>query len=142
MLRELRILVADDASVMRRLLGHWLNKMVFCQVVEAQDGLEAIRKVQEAQAAGVPFDLVLTDVKMPHVDGIRLVEYVRGKLANTQVPIVVITTFADPDLRDKALEAGANGYITKPLKYFELLRVLIRLFGSSYSEMEKPALAH
>ena len=137
-MQELRILVADDAGVMRQLIAHWLNKMVYCKITQAADGLEAIRAIHDASERGEPFDLLITDIKMPHVDGIRLVEYVRNKAGDKETPIVVVTSIADPAARKRALDLGATTYITKPLKYYELLRAMLRLFGTSYHEIEKP----
>lgn len=137
-MQELKILVVDDAGVMRALIAHWLNKMVYCKVTQAADGLEAIRALHAAGEEGAPYDLIVTDLKMPHVDGTRLVEYVRGKLADEGLPIIVVTSIADPGIRERALSAGATTYITKPLKYYELLRAMLRLFGKNYQEVEKP----
>jgi len=138
--RRLKVLVTDDAAVMRHLLVHWLEKMIHCEITQAADGLEAIRKIREAAAQGNPFDLLLTDVKMPHVDGLRLVEYVRQKLMDHKTPIIVITTFSDAAIRDQALRLGATGYITKPLKYYELLRAMIRLFGGYLTDEKRAAM--
>lgn len=137
-MQELRILVADDAGVMRHLLSHWLNKMVHCKLTLVGDGLEAIRALHEASEQSAPFDLILTDIKMPHVDGIRVIEYVREKMNDQKTPIVVITSVAAPAMRERALQMGATTYITKPLKYYELLRAMLRLFGKDYQELEKP----
>lgn len=142
MIKELRILVADDAGVMRQLITHWLNKMVYCRVTQAPDGLEAIRAIHEATEANTPFDLIVTDMNMPHVDGLRLVEYVRQKIGDQKTPIIVVSTIAGKEMRERAMDLGANAWITKPLKYFELLRTLLKLFGTSYPVHEKPAVVH
>ena len=94
--------------------------------VEAQDGGEAIRKL----AQHGPFDIVLTDINMPLLDGLKLIAHIRADSALAQVPIIVISTEAAEADRTRAMGLGANAYLTKPVKANEVLqavRTLLKL---------------
>ena len=105
-----RILVVDDSATMRQLIGLTLRKVKGCSVVEAENGVEAV-----ARLGNGAFDLVITDIKMPEMDGLELVRHVRGPLGLQEVPIIIVTTKGEESARDAGLEAGANAYLTKPL---------------------------
>ncbi|MDF1527265.1 MAG: response regulator [bacterium] len=102
------ILIVDDSITVRQLLKLILLKSLKCQITEAQDGLEAIEILQDA-----PFDLVITDINMPNMDGLSLVSKVRSEL-ELKVPIIIITTMGKEEDRDKGLVLGADSSLTKP----------------------------
>ncbi len=129
--KSLKILVADDSSVVRQLLALWLHKVCSCEVDSAIDGLAAAQKIQAAKDSGKPFDLLITDLSMPNMNGIQLVEQVRRTNSRDHLPILVLTTFAATEYREKAARAGATDYLTKPLRYYELYRTIHRLFPNS-----------
>lgn len=114
--REKRILVVDDSATMRQLIALTIRKVRGCRVVEAADGAEAV-----ARLGGGPMDLIITDLKMPRMNGLELVEHVRGPLGLREVPIIIVTTKGEEDARDAGLRAGANAYLTKPLSCTHLL---------------------
>ena len=120
----IRILVIDDAAVMRRLLSFWLRKIIKCDITEASDGIEAISKLKEK------FDLVITDLRMPRADGLKVIEHIRDNMHDTVTPIIIVTTVASGDDKKKALMLGASGYITKPLRFSELSRTVKDMFQS------------
>jgi two-component system chemotaxis response regulator CheY len=80
-------------------------------VVEANDGVDALRKL----SAGA-LDIILTDINMPIMDGLKLVRRVRSDEAMKTIPIVIITTEGAEEDRQRALALGANAYITKPIQ--------------------------
>lgn len=125
---KIKILVVDDSSVVRQLLTLWLHKIGPCDVETAGDGLAALQKVNAARETSAPFQLVITDLSMPNMNGIQFCELVRKSDSKESLPVVMLTTFAGSEYREKARIAGANDYLTKPLRYFELVRVLYRLF--------------
>jgi len=108
--KDLRILVVDDSATMRQLIGLTLRKIPGCRVTEAGNGVEAVARL----GAG-PFDLIVTDIKMPEMDGLELVRRLRGPLGLREIPIIVVTTKGEEDARDAGLRAGASAYLTKPL---------------------------
>ncbi|MDT8367258.1 MAG: response regulator [bacterium] len=102
------ILIVDDSRTVRQLLKLILLKGLKCQITEAQDGLEAMEILQDA-----PFDLVITDINMPNMNGLSLVSKVRSEL-ELKVPIIIITTMGKEEDRDKGLVLGADSSLTKP----------------------------
>ena len=109
-----RILVADDEAPVRRVLDHYLARAGHC-VTTAADGLEAWERFQES-----PFPVVLSDIKMPRMDGIELLERVRAVRPSTEV--VLITGFGETGVVIEALRRGASNFIEKPFSGEELLR--------------------
>jgi len=104
-----RILLADDSGTVRQLLKLILKKHFACDITEAVDGREAALRV-----GGESYDLLITDINMPNMDGLSLIRKVRGELSQ-RVPIIIITTMGGESDRDKGLELGADSYITKPI---------------------------
>ncbi len=116
--RRLRILIVEDSPTMRQLLRFALNRLKEVEIVEAQDGMDGWRKI-----SGDRFDLVLIDINMPVMDGLKLIGLIRNEDDLHDVPIVVITSeTAQPD-RERALNLGANEYLTKPIQTNRVLAV-------------------
>ncbi len=112
-------LVVDDSPTMRQLITFALKRIHNSQVTEANDGVDALKKL-----SGNKFSLILLDINMPLMDGLKLLSILRGNPSYNEVPIIIITTEgADVD-REKALKLGANAYVTKPIQTNELLRVV------------------
>ncbi len=104
-------LVVEDSPMMRQLLVFALARVKRIQVTEAEDGVDALRKL-----ATQKFDLILTDINMPVMDGLKLVKRIRADANHAQTPIVVITTEGSSEDRQRAMALGANAYITKPIQ--------------------------
>lgn len=115
-LRDARILVVDDEPVNTLLLGRVLTAAGHAQVETHNDAQEALRALFEAQAAGSPFDLVCTDLHMPRLSGLELIERVRAELADDGLPILVITADLTPEAEKECLERGGSDFVTKPFK--------------------------
>ena len=122
---SLTALVVEDSPTMRQLIVFALSRIRGLAVIEADDGVDALKKL-----AGTRFDIILTDINMPIMDGLKLVKRVRGDEALKGIPIVIITTEGAEEDRQRALALGANAYITKPIqapqviaKVKELLRI-------------------
>jgi two-component system chemotaxis response regulator CheY len=118
-------LVVEDSPMMRQLLVFALARIKALKVVEADDGVDALRKLTTAK-----FDLVITDINMPVLDGLKLVKKIRSDDVHKDVPIMIVTTEGSAEDRQRALQLGANAYITKPIqapqviaKVKELLRL-------------------
>jgi two-component system chemotaxis response regulator CheY len=106
-------LVVEDSPTMRQLIVFALKRLKGLAVVEADDGVDALKKMQ---AAPKPFDIVLTDINMPIMDGLKLVKRLRDDATYKAVPIVIITTEGGSEDRARGLALGANAYITKPIQ--------------------------
>jgi len=107
----LTALVVEDSPTMRQLLVFALSRIRGLTVIEADDGVDALKKL-----AGGHFDIILTDINMPVMDGLKLVKRVRGDEVLKSIPIVIITTEGAEEDRQRALALGANAYITKPIQ--------------------------
>ncbi len=112
------IMAVDDSVSLRQLLVRTLIEGGH-RVVEAKDGLAAL-----AAAATQTFQLVITDVNMPQMDGLTLVKKLRELPAYRYVPILVLTTEMDPNKKRIAKEAGATGWIVKPFEPVQLLATI------------------
>ena len=117
-MRRYRILIVEDSPTMRQLLAFALKRLKHADVVEAQDGMDGLRKVTSDH-----FDLALVDINMPVMDGLKLISLIRGEETLQQMPIVVITTEAAEEDRQRALALGANEYLTKPIQANRVLQV-------------------
>jgi two-component system chemotaxis response regulator CheY len=123
--QPLRVLVVDDSSVLRRQVCHALERSCGMAAVEAGDGAAAWRRLTEAR-----FDLVVTDINMPVLDGLKLVALVRGSEGpNRKVPIVVITTESAQADRDRALALGASAFLVKPVLAPQVVEAARQLLG-------------
>ncbi len=103
------ILVVDDAPTNRRLYSWLLGKAGF-RVCTATDGVDALAQLERSRPS-----LVLLDFWMPRLDGIGVLHELRAQAETARIPVVMLTSSSAPDDIDKALEAGANDYITKPV---------------------------
>ena len=108
---EYQCLVVEDSPMMRQLLVFALSRVKQLKVTEADDGVDGLKKL-----AGGRFDIILTDINMPIMDGLKLVKRVRSDEALKGIPIVIITTEGAEEDRQRALALGANAYITKPIQ--------------------------
>jgi two-component system chemotaxis response regulator CheY len=113
-----RILIVEDSPTMRQLLVFALRRLKHVELVEAQDGMDGLRKVSSDH-----FDLALIDINMPVMDGLKLISLMRGEESLRDIPIVVITTEGAQEDRDRALNLGANEYLTKPIQANRVLEV-------------------
>jgi two-component system chemotaxis response regulator CheY len=116
-------LVVDDSPAMRRQLCQALQRAGM-HTVEAADGAQAWRQLQSAQV-----DVIITDINMPVMDGLKLVGLVRAGGRHRTTPVVVITTEAGEPDRRRAEGLGANGYLVKPVQSQQVLEVVSRLLG-------------
>ena len=117
-------LVVEDSPTMRQLIVFALKRIRELDVVEADDGVDALRKL-----AGGRFDIILTDINMPIMDGLKLVKRVRTDEVHKAVPIVIITTEGGEEDRQRALALGANAYITKPIQAPQVIAKVKELLG-------------
>jgi two-component system chemotaxis response regulator CheY len=113
-----RILIVEDSPTMRQLLVFALRRLKDVEIVEAQDGMDGLRRVSSDH-----FDLALIDINMPVMDGLKLISLIRSEESLREIPIVVVTTEGANEDRERALSLGANEYLTKPIKANRVLSV-------------------
>jgi DNA-binding NtrC family response regulator len=110
----MKILVVDDEAPVRDIIRRGLSQMGGYSVEVAQNGVEAIEKIEKDV-----FDLVLTDLKMPEMDGLELLKTIKG--TRPEVTVVLMTAYGSIETAVEAMRIGANDYITKPVDLNELL---------------------
>ena len=110
--------------MMRQLLVFALSRVKQIKVTEADDGVDGLKKL-----AASKFDIILTDINMPIMDGLKLVKRVRTDPVHKDVPIVIITTESAEEDRQRALSLGANAYITKPIQAPQVIAKVRELLG-------------
>jgi two-component system chemotaxis sensor kinase CheA len=117
-----RVLVAEDSITSRLLLKHILEG-AGCEVETAADGLEALSRLRQRR-----FDAVVSDVEMPHLDGLGLTARIRAEPGTADLPVILVTSLQTPAERERGLQAGADAYLTKgAFDQDQLLAALRRL---------------
>jgi signal transduction histidine kinase/ActR/RegA family two-component response regulator len=118
-LRNTNILLVEDGDDNARLILHKLNK-INCRTTRATDGLKALAELHAADSRGDPFDLVLMDISMPNLDGIETTRTMRTE--GIETPVVMLSAHALDTERERALDAGADDYATKPIDFPRLYK--------------------
>ncbi len=123
--KNMKILVVDDFSTMRRIVRNLLVELGFSNplIQEADDGESAI-----AILRNLPFDLVVTDWNMPNMTGIELLRAIRAEPALKGLPVLMVTAENNRDQIIAAAQAGVNGYIVKPFTAITLKEKLTKIF--------------
>ena len=103
------VLVVDDSKVMREMVVACLRPYPDSRFTQASSGLEAIEQLSLKS-----YDLLVLDLNMPDIGGIEVVEFVRGQDHLRSLPIIIVTTRGDEASRERALQAGASLFMTKP----------------------------
>lgn len=121
------LLVVDDSATMRQLLCMTLTRVEGisqADITEASDGKDALEKVRSGN-----FDLVLTDIRMPRMDGLEFIRTVRSELNDKALPIIIISTKgADEDVQ-LGMNLGASGYLSKPVSMARLRELVTTYLG-------------
>ncbi len=120
----IKVLAIDDSRTIRQLLSVALTEAGF-DVQTADDGVLGVEAFQDADA-----DVVITDINMPNMDGFGVINSIRAGDVNNRVPILVLTTESGDDLKARARDAGATGWIVKPFDDVSLIAALKRVTGA------------
>jgi len=127
MAKELyRVLVAEDSAVTRAFLVNTLEELSDrIDIIEASSGFEALKQLPRER-----FDLIITDINMPDINGLELISFVRNNPEYAHIPLIVVTTERGERDREKGLALGADEYLVKPInpeELQELVRKYLRL---------------
>jgi two-component system chemotaxis response regulator CheY len=107
-----RILIVEDSATMRSLLAATLEDLdVPVKITEASSGFEALRCLPREE-----YDLVVTDINMPDINGLELVSFLKNNAKYSEIPLVIVSTEGSDRDRDKGLGLGADAYIVKPFE--------------------------
>jgi len=116
-----RILIVEDSPTMRSLLTSSLEELEGAvKIVEVASGFEALRHLPRER-----FDLIVTDINMPDINGLELVSFVKSNAAYRDIPLVIVSTEGSERDRDKGIGLGADAYLVKPFEP-EALRDIAR----------------
>lgn len=118
-------LVVEDSPTMRQLISFSLKRFRNARIIEAVDGVDALKKL-----SGEKIDLILTDINMPVMDGLKLVSLVRQNAQLKDIPIIIITTEGAEEDRERGLALGANAYISKPIQSSHLIKTITELLAA------------
>ena len=121
-----RILVADDSTASRSLVAAAFAEVAGVEIARASSGVEAMKLLATAS-----FDLVLTDVNMPDINGLELLRFIKTSERLRATPVLLISTGVATEDRTRALSLGADGYLTKPFTAEELRQAISRLLGGA-----------
>lgn len=121
---EHSFLVVEDSPTMRQLITFALKRIPGSKVVEANDGIDALKKLSQNK-----IDVILTDINMPIMDGLKLVSMVRNDPAHKAIPIIIITTEGADEDRKRGLALGANAYVAKPIQTQDLLNIVNQILS-------------
>ncbi|BCH57806.1 response regulator [Agrobacterium vitis] len=117
------ILTVDDSASIRMTTKIALTNAGY-KVTEAVDGLDGLNKAKSSQ-----FDLIVTDLNMPNMNGLAMIEALRRSPSHTGIPIIFLTTESDADMKNRAKAAGATGWITKPFDAEQLVKIARKVLG-------------
>jgi len=113
------ILIVDDSRMMRDIVSYALECAGYTALTQAEDGVDALEKI-----ATHPFDLIITDINMPRMDGIQLSQALQKEEKTSSIPIIVLTTESSDEMKSKGRAAGAWAWILKPFSPEDLLHVV------------------
>jgi two-component system chemotaxis response regulator CheY len=135
--KSIRVLVVDDAFYIRELISLILRNEGY-EVIKAANGKDALHELK-----GTNIDLLITDLNMPEMNGIELVESLRNIPDGKSIPVLMVTSENYESIRKKALQAGVNEWILKPFipkqliesvkKYVPAIRSEVQLLSSSFN---------
>lgn len=119
---EYKILIVEDSPTMRQLIIFALKRLKNVRFNEAGDGVDGLKKLQQDV-----YNLIITDINMPVMDGLKLVSLIRKDELHKDIPIVIITTEGGNEDKERAMTLGANAYLTKPIQAPQVLQVVKQL---------------
>jgi CheY-like chemotaxis protein len=121
------ILVIEDDEIIRSIIFEFLELKQF-NVISAEDGCIGAQLAQELQP-----DLIICDINMPNLDGYGVLDKIRRNHSTAKIPFIFLTAEADSDSRERAVQLGANDYLTKPVNIRKLFQAIANQLQKSHS---------
>jgi two-component system chemotaxis response regulator CheY len=118
------VLIVEDSKAIRSMIRVALEEAGDFFAVEAGNGFEALKTLPSKR-----FDLIITDINMPDINGLELIGYVKGNPAYQGIPLVIVSTEKSEEDKKRGLALGASGYVVKPFKKEELVAVVTQVLG-------------
>jgi len=121
-----KVMIVDDSKTIRQQVSFTLTKGGFT-VIEAEDGQDGISKL----GSNTDISMIISDVNMPNMNGIEMVEAIKAAGKYSAIPIVMLTTEGSAELIERAKTAGAKGWLVKPFKPDQLIAAVQKLTGAA-----------
>ncbi len=116
-----QILIAEDSAVTRAYLVSTLEEVEDFEIVEASTGFEALKQLPRKQ-----FALIITDINMPDINGLELINFVKNNMNYRHIPLIVVTTEGAERDRKKGIALGADEYLVKPVQPDKLQEIVMK----------------
>ena len=118
------ILVVEDSSTTRALIRAVIDELGDFETVEASTGFEALKMLPQEE-----YDLIITDINMPDINGLELINFVRTNDRYRNIPIIIVSTERSEEDKKRGMALGATAYVSKPFKSLELQEVIQKIIG-------------
>lgn len=119
-----KILVTEDSATMRALISSTLQALGDFEIVEAANGFEALRMLPREK-----FDLVITDINMPDINGLELVSFIKKNEQYSDIPLFIVSTEGSERDKEKGMSLGADAYLVKPFSPTQLQELVRQYLG-------------
>ena len=119
------ILIVEDSSTTRALIRAVIDELGDFETAEAASGFEALKMLPQQE-----FDLIITDINMPDINGLELINFVRSNARYSHVPIIIVSTERSEEDKKRGMALGATAYVTKPFKSLELQETIQKIIGT------------
>ena len=123
-----KVLVIDDSATTRSMISTSIEEIDDFEAVEASNGFEALKMLP-----AMSFDLIITDINMPEINGLEIVSFVKNHPVYQSIPLIIVSTEQAEEDRKKGIELGAKEYITKPFDPEELKKVVLKVMAEKLS---------
>ena len=118
------ILIVEDSSTTRALIRAVIDELGDFDTVEAATGFEALKMLPQQE-----YDLIITDINMPDINGLELINFVRSNVRYSHVPIIIVSTERSEEDKKRGIALGATAYVTKPFKSVELQEAIQKIIS-------------
>lgn len=119
------ILIVEDSATTRALIRAVIDELGEFETVEAASGFEALKMLPQQE-----YDLIITDINMPDINGLELINFIRNNARYEQIPIIIVSTERSEEDKKRGMALGATAYVTKPFKAVDLQEIIKKTLAS------------
>jgi len=119
------ILIVEDSATTRALIRAVIDELGEFETGEAASGFEALKMLPQQE-----YDLIITDINMPDINGLELINFIRNNARYKQIPIIIVSTERSEEDKKRGMALGATAYVTKPFKSVELQEIIKKTLAS------------
>ncbi len=119
------ILIVEDSATTRALIRAVIDELGEFETGEAASGFEALKMLPQQE-----YDLIITDINMPDINGLELINFIRSNARYKQIPIIIVSTERSEEDKKRGMALGATAYVTKPFKSVELQEIIKKTLAS------------